>query len=105
MRLSQRDIKGIPVFTRSGERIATLDGVIIDSESATVASYVARTGPLPTIMPKELLIAPVQVVSFDNEKMVVQDATVAETAGFGSVVPKPAPHAPGISSSTLTDNG
>lgn len=98
MRLSDKELKGLPVHVRSGGRIGKLIGVIVDTETMTVASFaVARSRSLPSIMPKELLVHPSQVVSIDARMMIVDDAAAVEPAKQGMRVPNPSPSVGGVS--------
>ena len=81
MRFRDAELRGIPVITKSGQKIGKLAAYIIDAERHEVAQYVvSRSSLLSKILPDELLIAPGQVVSLDAEMMVVEDNAVGERA-------------------------
>ncbi|HTM69034.1 MAG TPA: PRC-barrel domain-containing protein [Candidatus Binatia bacterium] len=81
MRYRDADLRGIPVITKSGDKVGKLAAFVIDAEHHEVAQYVvARASLLSSIMPDELLVHPGQVVSLDGEMMVVEDAAVTERA-------------------------
>lgn len=82
MRFSDKELRGLPVVTKSGDRIGKLTGLVIESESHAVVQYiVAKSRLLSAFLPKELLIHPSQVISIDEEKMVVKgDMVVLEAA-------------------------
>ncbi|MFA6604017.1 MAG: PRC-barrel domain-containing protein [Patescibacteria group bacterium] len=81
MRLRDNELRGLPVFSRDGSRIGKLKALVIDSESHTVAQYVvAKSRSLSALLPQELLVHPTQVISLDDEKMVVKDEFIAVEA-------------------------
>ncbi len=81
MRFRDVDLRGIPVVTKSGEKIGKLVGFVVDAERHEIAQYaVAKSTLLSKILPDEFLIRPSQVISIDAEKMVVEDGVVAEKA-------------------------
>lgn len=72
MTLSDRVWRNLPVETASGAPVGKLVGVELDSESHRVAFYQVRRRRIVPSGP-DLLIAPTQVVSLSNERMVVED--------------------------------
>jgi len=82
MRLSDKELRGLPVVTAvSGEKIGRLTGFVVDGESHAVIQYVvAKSRTLSALLPKELLVHPSQVVSIDDEKMVVKGEFIAVEA-------------------------
>lgn len=80
-RYRDADLRGVHVVTRSGEKVGKLMAFELDADSHEVAQYVvARASVLAAFMPTELLVHPSQVVSLDNELMVIDDALLAERA-------------------------
>ena len=73
MQLSHKQLIHLSVETESGTRLGSIVEVVLDSEQHVVVRYVVRSGPLPRPLAAELLVAPAQVVSLSNEKMVVED--------------------------------
>ena len=81
MRLSDKELRGLPVVTKEGDKVGKLTGFIIDADAHAVVQYVvARSRTLSALLPKELLVHPSQVVSIDDEKMVVKGEFVAVEA-------------------------
>ena len=81
MRYRDTDLRGIPVITKSGEKVGKLSAFVLDAEHHEVVQYVvARASLLSSIIPDELLVHRGQVISIDAEMMVVEDAAVAEKA-------------------------
>ncbi len=73
------ELRGIPVITRSGQKIGKLAAFVIDAERHEVAQYVvSRSSLLARILPDEMLVHRAQVISLDSEMMVVDDGVVAE---------------------------
>lgn len=100
MRYRDADLRGIPVITKSGEKVGKLAAIVIDAEHHEVAQYVvARASLLSSIIPDELLVHPGQVVSLDGEMMVVEDAAVAERAEARRIAERSAETAAGGTSS------
>jgi len=75
------ELRGIPVITRSGQKLGKLSAYVIDAEHHEVAQYVVtRSSLLARILPDELLVHRSQVISLDGEMMVVDDGVVTEKA-------------------------
>lgn len=86
------------MFTESGVPVGRLAGIILDTETHEAVQYaVARPRAVRDPFPRELLIARRQVVSLDEERMVVQDGSVAERYGEKAHVRGTAPEAAGLS--------
>lgn len=100
MRFRDADLRGVPVVTKSGEKVGKLAAYVIDTERHEVAQYVvARSSLLSKIIPDELLVHPDQVVSLDAEMMVIEDAAVTERAEARRMAERAAEAAPGSTSS------
>lgn len=87
MRLRDDQVRGLPAFTESGERVGTVHGLVLDTGSQEVIQYsITRMRTLRAPFTKELLVSRTQVVSIDEEKMVIENGGVevaellAETA-------------------------
>jgi len=81
MRLRDKEIRGLPVVTTDGEKIGKLAGFVVDTETHAVVQYVVtKSRLLSALLPKELLVHPSQVVSVDDEKMVVKGEFIAVEA-------------------------
>lgn len=96
------ELRGIPVITRSGQKVGKLSAYVIDAEHHEVAQYVVtRSSLLARILPDELLVHRSQVVSLDAEMMVIEDAVVTEKAAERAMPhPTEAAQAGGASAST-----
>ncbi len=87
-------MRGLPVVTGAGEKIGKLAGFVVDSDDHAVVQYVVtKSRSLSALLPKELLVHPAQVISIDDEKMVVKGEfiaveaaeAIAATGGAGAV--------------------
>lgn len=81
MRYRDKELRNVPVETRSGTVLGKLSGYVMDSESHKVIQYVVKKAhPLAKILPSELFVHSDQVISIGLERIVVDDAveTVAE---------------------------
>ncbi|MDD5251792.1 MAG: PRC-barrel domain-containing protein [Patescibacteria group bacterium] len=79
MRLPDEIIRKLPVFTVSGERLGRVAGLVVDTATHSIVQYLVDQSRLPVgLLPKELVIHFSQVVSLDDEKMVVKDETLTE---------------------------
>lgn len=77
MRILDKDLRGIAVVTKKGERLGKLAGFIIDVDDHAIVQYVvAKSRLLSAILPGELLVHRSQVISVDEERMVIKDAAV-----------------------------
>lgn len=81
MRLLDKDIRGIPVITKKGDKVGKLTAISIDPDNHVIAHYVvSRSRSLSSMLPGELLIHPRQVISLDDQMMVVHDSAIAVEA-------------------------
>ncbi len=98
MNYRDSDLRGLPVVTEAGDKVGRLAGLMIDAGSHSVAHYVvAKSRLLAAILPKELLVHPSQVVSIDDEKMVVKADLVTEAVAAEVVGVRRDPATGGIS--------
>ena len=84
MRFRDDQLIGLRVETVMGERVGTLTGFVIDTETSAIVQYVVRTrGWVAACFPgfRELLIAHDQVVSIDARRMIVRDGAPREASG------------------------
>lgn len=78
-RLSFEAIIHLPVYTRSGAYLGRVADVLLDQEQMRVEQFVVRKQHL-AVLSKELLIHRNQVISLNEEKMVVEDALTKQSA-------------------------
>ena len=78
--LSERELFSLPVETRSCVSLGSIVGIELDATTHRIAHYRVERGAL--VFKKTLLIAPTQVLSLTNEKMVVEDAVIKELSSI-----------------------
>ena len=94
MRFRDKDLRNLPVVTREGDRIGKLSALVVDTESHAVVQYVVvRSRLLPALLPQELLVHPSQVISIDEDKMVVKGEFVQAEAEAAIEITKQAAEA------------
>lgn len=72
-------LRGVPVVTRSGDRIGRLLDVEIDPETQLAVTFVVRPSPIAaTLVRASLRIARSQVVAITPAQVVVEDAVRRE---------------------------
>lgn len=76
MRLTLRELKGLPVVTVLGRPVGRVVDVELDPHTLRVAAFRVRPKTaLPGLLGGELIIAERQVVRLTREALVVDDAT------------------------------
>ncbi|OGY89998.1 MAG: hypothetical protein A2927_01395 [Candidatus Komeilibacteria bacterium RIFCSPLOWO2_01_FULL_45_10] len=79
MYLSLKTLKNLPVVTKNGQFLGKIREIEMEAETQNISRYfVASNQMVKRLTSKELIIAAVQVLSIDNEKMVVEDNLVKE---------------------------
>ena len=81
MRLNQKQLNNLPVYTRSGAFLGRIADYILDTQTHQIVQYlVGSSSWLKNILSQqaELLVASDQVISLSEEKMVVQDAIIKD---------------------------
>lgn len=80
MQLSHRQILGLPVETKSGQKLGVVAYFELDSEQQTVSRYIIKPALMPRILAKELIISAGQVISLNNARMIVDDTVIPAEA-------------------------
>jgi len=81
MRLNQKQLNHLPVYTQSGDFLGRIADYVLDTQQHQIIQYlVGSSSWLKNILSQqaELLIAQDQVVLLSEEKMVVQDSILTE---------------------------
>jgi sporulation protein YlmC with PRC-barrel domain len=90
--LTEKELRGIPVYTKSGDKLGKIAGVVIDAEHHEVRDYaVSKSRLLSALLPDDLLINRSQVIELTAERMTVDDAAVAKKVAE-AIMPQPAAH-------------
>lgn len=107
MRIREKNLLHLPVFTQSGKGLGKVVGFDLNTETHVVTTYYIKTHRLLSRpFGSELVVAPSQVIKITKEKMVVEDLWIGGEEG--SVPPPPLmkqkiapPISPSISSTLL----
>ena len=88
MNLKRRDLIDLPVYTRSNQHLGKVVDFELDSVTHTISQYHVRSTDLISgLLTKELLINQSQVVSLNNQKMVVEDNVAQDKEAIRKPVP------------------
>ncbi len=80
-RVLAKDLRGIAVETRSGDRLGRLVDIELDQETLEVATIIVRPSRLAeTLVRSALRIARSQVVSIAADRIIVDDAVRGQRA-------------------------
>lgn len=77
MRMRDGSIRKLNAYTESGMKLGRVTAIEIDVDDHAVRAYVVSKSRLLRV--DEVLIAPSQVISIDEKRMVVSDALIAES--------------------------
>lgn len=93
MLLSAKKIIGLPAETKNGEKIGKVADINLNAESHTINSYIiaAKSG---FIREKNLIVGKNQVISIDDNKMIVEDGLIRENLksnAIENIAPKAEP--------------
>lgn len=80
MLLEYKQIIGLPVETKSGERLGKVAGFSLESDSQAVHQYQVGSLGLGKLFAKDLLIHRDQVISLDDKKVLVDDLAISALA-------------------------
>lgn len=97
MRLTDRQLVGLPVVTQSGQQLGSVTGFECDIDHHTIETYLVSTSPLITrlfgLHRRTLVVARSQVIAITVEAMIVHDALTTAPATLieelGLAQPKP----------------
>ena len=82
------EVLHLPVRTRSNHPLGVVTDVIVDPDTQGVVSYCVRSHRLiPAAITKTLIIARAQVIGFDTEGMIVDDAVLTNRAPSTAPLP------------------
>jgi len=87
MLINQKQFKNVMVETQSGQMLGYLADFDLETDTGTIEKYYVKSKNLMAgIFEGKLIINKSQVISFNNEKMVVEDNVIKEMAK--NVIPK-----------------
>lgn len=82
MNLSKNQLINLPVFTRSRKRLGHIVDFELNTELQEVIKYHVRgENIIKELIEKDLIISSSQVISLDDQKMVVEDLVQKEEEG------------------------
>ncbi|MEY4722632.1 MAG: PRC-barrel domain [Candidatus Parcubacteria bacterium] len=77
--ITVKKLRGLPVYTKSGDKLGKIADVLVDVENHEVRAYVvSKSNLLAALLPGDLQVARDQVISVTEERMTVHDAAVSE---------------------------
>ena len=80
MQLNLKQLKNLPVYTQSNDCLGKIEEVEINSQTQGISNYIIKSSQLTKrLSDKKLIISSSQVVSIDNQKMIVEDGIIKET--------------------------
>lgn len=98
MKLSQKQLNNLPVYTQSQDFLGRVTGFEVDSQTHQINQYyIGSSSWLINLLGQEqdLIISSDQVISLTEEKMTVQDAVIKESVqDEKKPLPKAAPPLP-----------
>jgi len=72
--LNQGKIIGLPVYTQSGIFLGKIIKIETMADQRVIKYFVQTANPLKNLLAGQLIISVEQVISLDEEKMVVEDS-------------------------------
>jgi len=89
MLINQKQLKKIKVETQSGRFLGSVTDFELETETGIVEKYYVQSKNLMAgLFEDKLLINRSQIISFDSEKMVVEDNVIKEIEGKAKVFKK-----------------
>jgi len=81
MRINKKQFKKIKVQTQSGQDLGKIDGFELETDTGIIEKYFVSTKiNLAGLFEGKIIIDRQQVISFDQEKMIVEDTAVKKEA-------------------------
>ena len=78
MQIPWEQLESIPVQTQSGQKLGVIEGVTVENNEHRVVSYEVKPSTiLAALFKKPFLIAPSEIISLTNERMIVKDSVAA----------------------------
>ena len=73
MRILDSDLRGLSVVTETGDPVGKISGFMFDIDTHSIIHYVvSKSRLLSALLPDELIVHHSQVISVDEEKMVIK---------------------------------
>jgi sporulation protein YlmC with PRC-barrel domain len=69
-----KQLKNLPVYSKSNDFLGKIKNIEINCDSHIISRYIIKSSDVvKRISGKEIIISPSQVISLDEQKMVVED--------------------------------
>ncbi|MCX6745966.1 MAG: hypothetical protein NTX00_03005 [Candidatus Parcubacteria bacterium] len=82
MLINQKQLKKIVVETQGGQFLGYISEFELETDNGTIEKYYVKSRlSIPGLFANKLLINKSQVISFDSEKMIVEDGVIKEKSG------------------------
>ena len=82
MLINQKQLKKIVVETQSGQFLGFISEFELETDNGTIERYYVKSRlSIPGLFANKLLINKSQIISFDSEKMIVEDGVIKEKVG------------------------
>ncbi len=80
MKINSKDLIGLPVETKKGEKLGKVSSLDLDCEAQSIILYhIKSANPIrDLIFQGELLISPAQIIAINSDKMIVEDNIIKE---------------------------
>ena len=79
MQLNTKNLINLPVITQNGQPLGKISDFVIEADSQQIIKYYVKSNQLiKNILKGELIIHRDQVISLDNQKMVVENNIAKE---------------------------
>ena len=89
MLINEKKLKKIKVETQSGQALGVVVGFELETETGTIIKYYVKSKvSIAGLFENKLVINKEQVISFDDQKMVVADNLIKETKSKKQTLPK-----------------
>ncbi|HDQ22882.1 MAG TPA: hypothetical protein ENN28_02795 [Candidatus Uhrbacteria bacterium] len=82
MKINKKQFKKVRVETQSGQYLGKLCDFAIETDTGILEKYYVKSSvPIASLFENKLLVDKSQIISFDSEKMVVEDGVIEKKAG------------------------
>jgi len=82
MLINQKQLKKIRVETQSGQFLGYISEFELETDNGAIEKYYIKSRlSIPGLFANKLLINKTQIISFDSEKMIVEDSVIKEKSG------------------------
>lgn len=79
MSFNFKQLKNLPVYTRSGDFLGKINEIEINTETQAISKYLIKSSQVTKrLAGAGLMVSPSQVITIDDEKMVIEDSLIKE---------------------------